>query len=353
MGLVVEKTKDEDVECVGLWVKPQHHCLQKETLLPFSKHVETTNSNSLSSLLGPRVPSFAPSCDSYGERHPSSSTLSMVTPPLSSRSEMHDSKDLPLRGGRNHDSNPSHLHADLGFRVENLNLSIPAPCGCEKCFFREKGERHRVGYLLIQKDPEKDLTIGRKGWDLARKVERDFGVPILFGPVQAVNLSHEDATKMNEVLLYESTQKRITNGYYRKGTATFYTVKIAPQPSLLLGISSNKKWHVLDHLHELISASSDKVSFLDNFRRDAKTAMTLVEKVNCLADDFQAILDTSGRLWHHDFDRCFRWSETERKVVQRDFHSSADRVVTKIMKSRLKLYVKTAKQIVEKTTMTI
>jgi hypothetical protein len=66
------------------------------------------------------------------------------------------------------------------------------------------------------------------------------------------------------------------------------------------------------------------------------------------------LLDSTGRLHHIDFDRCYHWSKSKKRVVK-EAANSEDREyyrgrINDWIKSSFDLYIRTAEKIISETT---
>lgn len=229
-----------------------------------------------------------------------------------------------------------------------------------------------VAYLIVQDGPERTRAMVR-AWELAKflssafahsdvvnetlQPDEDLGSttatnnlnhhPVLrtlgflhleLEPPQEVWFSQSQAQILDTAnLYYAEAHKQVRGRMFRQGTMTIQKVQLAPHPHLLFGTTSEKKnllWDNLDtfiHQHVMKTTTNDHETnntsqqkqgasdFARHFINNLHTCQNqLVDKIRCLAYDFQVFVDVHGNFYHLDLDRCFlRSPEEEWEFVER------------------------------------
>jgi hypothetical protein len=123
-------------------------------------------------------------------------------------------------------------------------------------------------------------------------------------------------SRLNRNLWSEKLQRRFRKRYkrFRKGkTVVAQQVETAPKDRLLLGCKDSKL-HVFNKLVDKFALKiKHKELFAQRFNESYTEMKVLLHKEPCLALDFQVFVDTSGQIYHLDFDRCINTRTAQKK----------------------------------------
>jgi hypothetical protein len=196
---------------------------------------------------------------------------------------------------------------------ENLGWPTRVPCGSQKCFYHLKSNR-QVGYLVAPEMKSDRLKSLEAGWELAKQLETDYNIQhFLLAPPTKLKVSNQLATRLNRNLFIEKSRKilgqRKAKKRFPKGSKVLtQKVKMAPKRHLIIGCVDSKVRAFKKDLPNFISYVKYKESFAQNFNESFAAAKKVLDVEPCLVKDFQVLVDTKGRTFHLDFDRCFRSS---------------------------------------------
>lgn len=216
----------------------------------------------------------------------SSSSLSSHPPTTGRkvlRSRFSKSRD-PYNEFCEYDASP----VDPLFTLENLDLSHPAPCGYNKCFFRLK-HSSTIGFLILQATTKEDLLCQYAN---ARYLEAMHNVShLLLAPPQKVEIpfAAQLATQAYMVV------KNDGNHTIQFGNHTFIQkVTIAPKGSVLLGCYQAKVDAFLDVWNNTLRFQSSASLFRDQLQATLTRYLDIFEQEPWLDGDFQLLVDQKG-----------------------------------------------------------
>lgn len=216
-------------------------------------------------------------------------------------------KDTPV----NESASNSNSSRQDDFLPENIGFPSKVPCGSQKCFYHLISNR-QVGYLVNPETKSNRLKVLNDGWELANRLEREHGIQhFLLSPPTPVKVSKEMAKRLNHNLYIERTRKiqrgKKAHRFPKYSTVYVQKVQMAPKQHLLLGCVPSKvaafRKDLVKFMPNVNRNHTD--TFLENVSKNLKDAKTLIDREPCLVKDFQVMIDTKGRLYHLDFDRCF------------------------------------------------
>lgn len=217
------------------------------------------------------------------------------------------------------------------FDPENLQRTDRVPCGANKCFFPLKSDSS-IGFLVApserlskhQSKTEWFKTI-EASWEFAEHLKSEHDIKhFLLGPPMNVTISHSLAAILNQNLWRESKAKFLTKERFPEGSTAFIQkVKTAPTPNLLFGCANSKVQQFQREKDEFIPLIKRKRRFARRFTKYLKQAKAMIRKEPCLIMDFQLLVDTKGRLYHLDLDRCFALDDSsEKRAVSKEMADS-------------------------------
>jgi hypothetical protein len=205
---------------------------------------------------------------------------------------------------------PFDVHA---FEPENIQRTDKVPCGANKCFFPLKSDP-TIGYLVASSErnskeqSEEDwFKTLEASWELAKQLEREYDIQqFLLEAPKNITISHNLAARLNQNLWRESRAKFETKERFPEQSIAFIQkVATAPTPNLLFGCAHSKVKQFQREVDEFVPLIRRKKHFARHFRKYMDQARAIMRKERCLIKDFQVLVDTNGRLYHLDFDRCF------------------------------------------------
>jgi hypothetical protein len=207
------------------------------------------------------------------------------------------------------------------FQADNICTTNQVPCGKEKCFFRTKSN-DTIGYL-VARSSHKENRKGRfeslqAAYALAQNLTNTHNAQhFLKAPPVQIVISPQLATRLNQNLWSEKGQRPFKTERYQVNTTAFIQrVQVAPSPHLLIGCVESKMGPFQTQLGSFMQQVTKKEAFLKTFQRSFKNVRKLIFDVEpCLIKDFQVFMDTTGNLYHLDFDRCFSPESATKKYT--------------------------------------
>lgn len=203
---------------------------------------------------------------------------------------------------------------DDSFQVKNLDVSKGVPCGGNKCFFRLK-DNPDVGYL-VQPDVfrydkrtthEQLFQLQLNSWEFAEQLRQENNIQhFLLEPPTKVKVTKKLAKQLNANIFSEAREVKYDEDRFKwKSTVFIQKVKLAPEPNIIIGCTTTKQGQFKRNAEEFFARVNDKDTFLERFSSALKQVKRVLKEEPCLFRDFQVLLDTSGQVYHLDFDRCF------------------------------------------------
>jgi hypothetical protein len=239
------------------------------------------------------------------------------------------------------------------FLPQNLALPKRIPCGKEKCFFRLKSNKN-VAYLVSRfedhADRQERFETLQAGWKLATLLEQEYQINhFLLAPPETIIISSELESRMNTNLWSEkyetNTYKTKKKKRYIRGTRAFIQkVQVAPSNPLLVGCAASKLQPFFKHVDAYKRAVRYPESYAQNVQQGFNASRKMLQKEPCLIKDFQIMLDTKGRVFHLDFDRCFKPDHgSEKYVISQEEIDSCLGILNDVERQLLESFPITAK----------
>jgi hypothetical protein len=100
-------------------------------------------------------------------------------------------------------------------------------------------------------------------------------------------------------------KKKYGNRFQEGSDVLVQKVATAPKPNVFLGSMRGKRRIFDRNVQQFLESIPDKHEFYTNFLKRLNELKDLLKKEPGLADDFQAILDEHGDMYHIDLERCF------------------------------------------------
>ena len=245
--------------------------------------------------------------------------------------------------------------------IDQMN-STTMTCGYWKCFYTSKSHPN-YGYLIGQRSnnnqrhpDEFTLSSQQQGYDLAMELQHQIGSRFrhfVTSPPVGMNCSNGLANALNVgVETYIANNKpRIKKSLYRETHPKKYKrdklivglVKKAPQPNLLISLSrirkSSPNYSISQEVqtfffkNQSLSMKNDEI--YSNFIQDWNATLKALMYQPALYQDFQFLLDPSGRIYQIDLDRV--WGNTRNKLQ----HTTIEEIETLII-NPIKEYMMTS-----------
>ena len=202
------------------------------------------------------------------------------------------------------------------FSLEGIDFDAPAPCGRHKCFFQLKSD-DSVGYLAaevearsVDNNEEESASsysqVMNIGYQLAKYLEGEYAIKhFLLAPPHEIMISQPLAEKLNINLYHPGTgerKKKWADRFLNESSLVVQKVAVAPSPSAFIRNHPNTQKWIYDGFDDFLTSVQHKTRFVKQFRKELNEAAKLIAKEPFYAKDFQALVDTSGRLYHIDFD---------------------------------------------------
>lgn len=227
---------------------------------------------------------------------------------------------------KNVHQNMSITQAD-SFNISDLDWTRRASCGAEKCFFHSKSD-NQIGYLLAPSSEKRSSRFQALdgAWELAERLRRVYGIQhFLLAPPTNITVTERLDFRLNRNLWSESSRKAISvstkhaKRYPKGSTIVVQKVERAPKQNIILGCKDSKLNIIDSTIDAFARHVKYKESFTLRFQQNLAEVRQLLLKEPCLIHDFQVFVDTRGRIYHLDFDRCFNFITGEKKMVRREW----------------------------------
>jgi len=216
--------------------------------------------------------------------------------------------------------------ADDSFQLKNLDTSRRVPCGANKCFFRLNTDP-TIGYLVQpdvfrydkQTSPDQLFRTLEVSWELAEQLRTKHDIKhFLLEPPNKVKINKKLAKQLNANIWSEARGVQYDEPRFPKGSTAFIQkVRLAPEPNLIIGCTSSKRAQFQRSVDVFLAQVIDKKAFARQFAGDMRLTRMLLKEEPCLFKDMQVLVDTEGRLFHLDFDRCFSSRDTHQKRTEK------------------------------------
>lgn len=212
--------------------------------------------------------------------------------------------------------------------VKTLDYSNRVSCGYYKCFFplgdnNKSTDDEKAGYLVVQDQAAKRFQSLQQSFALGSFLHSAFGAyQMALEEPRLIEISAETATKLNTNLYYDEDKEAVKKRF-RPGPLVVQKQRQAPSPSLIFGTTKWKRHLLFSKLETFMQEhvgldDYSKQQFAKNLDHQLLLSQDLIEKVRCLAYDFQVFVDRKGNFFHFDLDRCFLHSpEDEDDVLER------------------------------------
>jgi hypothetical protein len=206
------------------------------------------------------------------------------------------------------------------FQANNIATRNRVVCGKEKCLFKVKSSK-AVAYIVAQPLRESDNTTTttiptrkrdgfasiRAGYNLGQNLTQQYGsMHFYVSPPMNLTVDKSLTKQLNQNLWSEERQYRLrdSTSFNEGGAIYVQKIHLAPEPNLLLGTRSSQLDLLKRTLPKFLSTVQTS-SFLKRFQSNIKQQKLLIQSEPCLANDFQALVDTRGNFFQLDLDRCF------------------------------------------------
>ena len=187
----------------------------------------------------------------------------------------------------------------------DMNLTVNATCGVDKCFFRSITDE-TLGYLVAGSNRYEAMVMAS---NFAQTLHREFRAKHLnLGIAYAINVSEAFQEGLNN-LVYQPN--RDLEGWEQEDVfltdedMTFVVVqevRVAPHPSLFLAVAAQNREVTLQQMDSFRQQIPDKAAFQNQFQAEMKTIQRVLKKYPKLHYDFQGMVDVHGNFYFIDLD---------------------------------------------------
>jgi hypothetical protein len=205
-----------------------------------------------------------------------------------------------------------------------LDFSEPIKCGGCKCFVPSK-QSAAEGYLVLHDNCiDTGLANMEVSYELATKLKYKFEIkhtllepPVQLDPNQTVPLCiRESLDNTENFISIQARAAYVKYEYYFEEvipSGIIYQKNIAlPTPHFLIKLLNLKD--PIDFINDYVENAT---KFLENFDDDAERMANAFRYEKGLFEDLQVVMDSSGQLYHLDFDRFYWGGEFRRPSEER------------------------------------
>lgn len=191
---------------------------------------------------------------------------------------------------------------DKLFAEDNFDWTEKSPCGWNKCFFKLKNrdafQNDNVGYLVLQNDSPEDMWCQ---YSATKYLEQQYNIShLLLSFPQEINISKHFAQTLNanSYMVIDRPEERTR--YSSDSSIVIERVRVAPNPSILIGCTGYKLQYLSEHWESFMSTVVHQDVFFDTLLSNLKVAKQLLELEPWVAPDFQLMVDVNGNTYHID-----------------------------------------------------
>lgn len=200
---------------------------------------------------------------------------------------------------------PSQLPEAMQTPWNDMDLTVNATCGVDKCFFRSISDS-TLGYLVAGSDRHEAMVMAAS---FGQEIQREFHAKHLnINLPYTVNVSETFQQGLNNIV---HQPNRNLDGWEPEDVfltdddvtyVVVQCVRVAPQPSLFLAVAAQNRQVTLQQLDTFRRQIPDKASFQKQFERELQTIQKVLKKYPKLHYDFQGMVDTTGNFYFMDLD---------------------------------------------------
>ena len=204
------------------------------------------------------------------------------------------------------------------FHWDMLEPSIPGICGHHKCFFRAKEDPEKIGFAISSYHP----NTMQWAWLQAEKLKEYYGVDhIYLEPPQGVKVSTGltqiftdrrkqvfEEEKMHLDLKVEEFIHLTELGGNKTEPESRITVQklhVVPSPFLEIGHGDNSPGKVQEDWPSFRKSIQNKLNFSKRLLQEEQKLELILQKEPWLKQNFQILLDNTGRIIQFDLDRGY------------------------------------------------
>ena len=193
----------------------------------------------------------------------------------------------------------------------SINGTDPAVCGQSKCFVNVQNDP-TIGYIVMVRKAShifrKSLEAYQRAMDMHDKhgiqhlyLEPPHIVDQLLPCIRSQLVNHQRLVTPNANI------PPVNFSVPNSGDTSIIIQKCrrAPQPHLLVGIGGPKGKHARTLLEPFVRTHvTNATRFVNQLGLERIRTISMLHDEPCLVSDFQVLLDSSGTMFHLDFDRC-------------------------------------------------
>lgn len=184
----------------------------------------------------------------------------------------------------------------------DLSTGFAAACGIQKCFYPGKRSHGTDGYLVARAREWRQM---KRAHDLEKTLADGFGTERLSRSIELVSgITREMAWVLKHYTRqwgYPDQEQIFSSRHTDQ--IVLQRVRAAPRPHLMVAFTPRKGRSMLMRLPAFREQITDPAAFTKQFSLEHRRILRIVKKYSRLSDDFQFILDATGRVYHVDLDR--------------------------------------------------
>lgn len=189
------------------------------------------------------------------------------------------------------------------FAWADVNYDETATCGCNKCFFRSR-TNPRLGYLVAS---ERKSAAMKQGIRIAKDLEARFGAKHFHIDMTTTQVSEvlrrRLAAHVDQIANRAAGKPQQQVFPEQNGThLVVERVMVAPESALFFA-EKGANWELTkSSMADFVKTIPDHEAFLTQWQEEHERLKMIFEYIPALVVDFQAFIDTAGRLYHIDLD---------------------------------------------------
>ena len=183
-----------------------------------------------------------------------------------------------------------------------MNLTSKGQCGWHKCFFPSTSNTS-VGYLIAEEKQHRQIL---DSIQIALDLERQFGSKHFHLDLSVEKSVTEDLRRTLNALVEQpgrAVRGKPPLPIYKSTTSlTIEKVLVAPRKALFLANAKANLQLTVDQLADFRQQISDPTAFAKQLHQEYRRLENVFQFKPELSLDFQALVDTTGNLFHIDLD---------------------------------------------------
>ena len=193
----------------------------------------------------------------------------------------------------------------------SINGTDPAVCGQSKCFVNVQNDP-TIGYIVMVRKATHIVRKSLKAYQRANDMRDKHGIQHLY--LEPPHIVEQLLPCIRSQLVNHQTHATananmppVNFSVPNSGDTSIIIQKCrrAPQPHLLVGIGGPKGKHARTLLEPFVRTHvTNATRFVNQLGLERIRTISMLHDEPCLVSDFQVLLDSSGTMFHLDFDRC-------------------------------------------------